>query len=156
MYRKVILTFIVGICALASTYTLYTTTDNYVEAAKATHNLGGQLIDLQITAENTISLTFQFDNTSSLDIVLQKIAFNLYANGKFLGNYDRRERTLLTPGKAEITITAHVHPLYFEGLQKEQEFSEVILWYATGGAVIELPFEEMTVTMLIQEYWVTE
>lgn len=134
---------------------MYTSTRNYVEAAKATHHLGGELISLHIAEESTILLTFQFHNTSSLDIVVQRIAFNLYANGKFIGNFDRRERTLLSPGTAEITVVAKVHSIYMEDLRKEQT-SEKILWFITGGTVIELPFKEMTVTTSIQEYWVTE
>ncbi len=153
--KKIILSSVVGILTVASCYTLYTTTYNYVEATKATHRLGGELKDLYIAGENTIYLTFHFNNTSSLDIVLQSIMINVYANGKFLGNFDMRERTLLRPGETDITITAQIHPVYMSNLKTEQQYSEQMLWFVTGGAVIELPFEEMTVTITIQEYWVT-
>lgn len=153
--KKIILTLIVTLLAAASFYTLTTTTSSYVEAAKATHQLGGQLTNLEIAEENTIYLTFHFNNTSSLDIVIQRIAVNVYANGKFLGNFDRRERILLPPGEADITLTAVIHPVYMDSLTEEQAHAETILWFITGGAVVELPFEEMTVPISIQEYWVT-
>lgn len=152
--RKIILTLLVTMLTAASYYTMHTTTSNYVESARATHYLGGELTDLTVE-ESTVYLTFQFNNTSSLDIILQKIAFNLYANGKFLGNFDRRDRPLIPPGTAYITVTAELHPIYMENLRQEQQ-SEKILWFITGGTVIELPFKEMTVTTSVQEYWVTE
>lgn len=153
---KIILTVLVTLLAAASFYTLYTSTSNYVEAAKATHMLGGQLTSLEVAGESTVLLTFHFNNTSSLDIVIQTIAVNVYANGKFLGNFDRRERISLPPGEADITLTAEIHPVYMDNLTLEQTYSETILWFITGGVVVELPFEEMTVTVSIQEYWVTE
>jgi hypothetical protein len=152
--RRKILTLLVAVVAGVSYSTMHTATENYVESAKATHNLGGELTDLTVE-ETTVYVTFQFTNTSSLDIILQKIAFNLYANGKFLGNFDRRDRPLLPPGQSLITVTAELHPVYMENLKQEQQ-SETILWFITGGTVIELPFKEMTVTTSIQEYWVTE
>ncbi len=154
--RKTVLFVVVGLLTVVSAYTIYTTTSNYVEAAKATHNLGGEIINLELEGENTILLTFQFKNTSSLDIVLQNIQINVYANGRYLGNFDRREKTILKPGEAQIVFRAEVHPIYMGNLEQERESSEMILWYFYGGAVIELPFEEMTITIPIQEYWVTE
>lgn len=152
--KKVILTTVVGILAAASFSTAYSTTRNYVEAAKATHLLGGELTDLEVT-EDAVFLTFHFNNTSSLDIVLLKIQFNLYANGRFLGNILMRERTLLTPGEEYLVVEAELHPIYKEELEEELEYTEKMLWYVTGGAVILLPFEEITVTISIEEYWVT-
>lgn len=153
---RIILTILVTLLAAASFYTLYTATSNYVEAAKATHRLGGQLQSLEVVGENTVLLTFHFNNTSSLDIVIQTIAVNVYANGKFLGNFDRRERIFLPPGEADITLTAEIHPFYMDNLTLEQTYSETILWFITGGVVVELPFEEMTITVSIEEFWVTE
>ncbi len=152
--KKIILTVAVVVIAAASIYTMYTTTHNFVEVAKATHRLGGELVNLE-KEDNFILLTFHFDNTSSLDIVLQKMQFNLYANGRYLGNFDMRERTILKPGEEFITIRRELHPLYVEDLEQELEYTEKVLWFVRGGAIIELPFEEMTITISIQEYWVT-
>ena len=58
--KKIILFVVVGLLSAASMYTIYTTTFNYVEAAKATHNLGGEIINLELEGENTVLLTFQF------------------------------------------------------------------------------------------------
>lgn len=154
--RKIILSVVVTILMVASVYTMYTTTSNYVEAAKATHRLGGEVIELEMEEENVVLLTFRFNNTSSLDIILQNIQVNIYANGRYLGNFDRREKTPLKPGISEIVFRAELHPIYLESLEQERETSEMILWFISGGAVIELPFEEMTITISIQEYWVTE
>jgi len=152
--RRIIFTLVVGILAAVSFSTMYSTTNNYVEVAKATHRLGGELVNLEMEGD-TVLLTFHFNNTSSLDIVLLKIQFNLYANGRFLGNIDMREKTILEPGETDILVKAKLHPLYMEDLNKELEHTEKMLWFVRGGAVIVLPFEEITVTIEIQEYWVT-
>lgn len=153
--KKIIYTLFVGLLTAVSFFTMYTTTDGYVQATRATHLLGGDLIDLEIIDEDTVNLTFNFNNTSTLNIYLQKIAFNLYANGRFLGNYDMREKTLLPPGNTTITITAQIHRVYMEGLRVEKQYSENLIWYTDGGVVIELPFKEMTVSVDIFGYWVT-
>jgi len=153
--KKIMYTIVVGLLTAVSFFTMYSTTYGYVQATRATHELGGDLIGLEIKDEDVVSLTFNFTNTSTLDIYLQRIAFNLYANGRFLGNYDMREKTLLPPGQTTITVTAEIHPLYMEGLRVEKQFSENLIWYTLGGAVIELPFKEMTITIDIKGYWVT-
>jgi hypothetical protein len=153
--KKIIYTIVVGLCAAASFFIMYSTTDDYVQASRATHHLGGDLVNLEFIDEDIIDLTFSFNNTSTLDIYVQRIAFNLFANGRFLGNYDMRDKTLLPPGETQITITAEIHPIYMEGLRSEKQYSENLLWVTGGGAVIELPFKGMTISVDIEGYWVT-
>ena len=139
--KKIILTVVVVAIAAASIYTMYTTTNNFVEVAKATHRLGGELDNLE-REDNFIILTFHFHNTSSLDIVLQKMQFNLYANGRFLGNILMKEKRILKPGEEFITIREELHPLYVEDLERELEYTEKILWFVRGGAVISFPLKK--------------
>ncbi|MBU7042208.1 MAG: hypothetical protein HXS47_01360 [Theionarchaea archaeon] len=153
--KKIIYTAAVGIITAVSFFIMYSTTENYIQATRATHQLGGELVALEFEGEDVVNVTFNFHNTSTLDIYLQKIAFNLYANGRFLGNYDMREKTLLPPGETQITITAKIHRIYMEGLRSEKEYTENLLWVTKGGAVIELPFKGMTISVDIIEYWVT-
>lgn len=153
--RKLLLTAVVVTLSAVSFSTLYSTTSNYVETTKATHRLGGNLVNLEIVSPSTLNFTFHFSNTSTITVTLQKIAFNVYANGTFLGNFDMREPTLIPPGEIDVTVKAEVHPFYLGDLTSELEESQKIIWFIKGGSVIELPFGQITVSLPVEEYWVT-
>ena len=161
--RKLTLTIVVIILALMSTVSITITAETYLEVARATQKMEAQLINVEIK-ENTIFLTFRFNNESNLNINLINVQFNLYCDRTFIGNYSMRENTVLGPGNNDIVVTVEVDPYYVVkaigyGYASIESFVNIdireIEWFMRGGAVIELPFEEATITIKITEYWVT-
>lgn len=157
------LTALVFILTLVSIVTMNITATNYVEVAKATQKMEAHLVNLEIEGD-TVFLTFRFNNDSSLDIVLVNVQFNIVANKKYVGNYGTRERIILGPGETDIVVRAEVHSYYlmkligygFESIQSYLYGPHEIHWFVDGAAVIELPFEETTVNVEIEEQWVSE
>ncbi len=150
--QKVVLTVVAAISALVCVSAMNTTATNYVEVAKATQQMKGELINLEIVEENTVVLTFRFSNISSLDIFMQRISVNIYANGQYVGNFDMKERTALYEGDTLTVIRAVINPHYLPKLKAESDKGK-IQWYISGAAVIELPFEEKWVNLRIEEVW---
>jgi LEA14-like dessication related protein len=150
--RKFTMTAIAGIITVWSIFTMYSNAPFYIEITKATQGMEVTLIEFQKVDETTILLTFEFENTSSLDITLNSLIFNLYANSEFMGNFGMRERKILPPGNTTVMMVADVQERYIEELPTGQS----IQWTVNGGAVIELPMEEeVTYTIPITAGWVT-
>ncbi len=152
--RKVILTVVVAFFASVGNSGMIPTGRNYVEVNRAFHGLEEVLVNLEIVGEDTVLLTFQFSNASSLELVLENVQFNLYANREYLGNFDRRQKTMLKPGETIIVVEAKIHPHYLPKMQ-EQLASSKVNWFLYGGSVVELPFERRTFNLEISEGWVS-
>lgn len=154
--QKVVLTVVATISALVCVSAMNTTATNYVEMAKATQQMKGELINLEVAGEDTIVLTLRFSNISSLDLFVQRMSINIYANGEYLGNFDMKERTPLVEGDTLTVIRAVINPYYLPKLKAESDKGE-IHWYISGAAVIEFPFEKwdvpLTVNLRIEEAW---
>jgi LEA14-like dessication related protein len=149
--RKFIMTGIVGLIALWSISAMYSNAPFYINVTKATQEMEITLVEFQWEGDTTIILTFEFDNNSSLDITLNSVIFNLYANSIFMGNFDMREKQTISPGKTPVRIVIEVQERYIDRLSSDQSIG----WYVYGGAVIELPVEDTTYNIQINEEWVT-
>jgi LEA14-like dessication related protein len=149
--RKFIVTGIAGLIAVWSVFTMYSNAPFYINITKATQEMEITLVEFQWEGETTIILTFEFDNNSSLDITLNSVIFNLYANSKFMGNFDMREPQTLSPGKTTVRMEIEVQERYMNGLSSNRSIG----WYVYGGAVIELPVGDITYNIQINEEWVT-
>lgn len=152
--RKIILTVAVGFIASVCVYAMIPTSRNFVELNRAYHGIGGVLVDLEMVGEDTILFTFRYSNDSSLELTVENIQFNLYANRVYLGNFNRRERMTLGQGDTDIVVEAQITSHYLEKY-KEQLESKEIHWFLFGGTVIELPFEKEPFSIDIREEWVS-
>ena len=160
---KLILTLVVIIFGSASIYVINSTADTYMEVAKAESLMRAKLIDFSVE-ENTVILTFRFNNESSLDLVLINVQFNMYGNREYVGNYDMRERIPLKTGETDVEIRVELIPRYVEKLAGSdtalQSYvlsgSGSIQWFLMGAAVVELPFGEFeSYNVTIREQWVS-
>jgi len=161
---KLILTLVVIIFGSASIYVINSTADTYMEVAKAESLMRAKLIDFSVE-ENTVILTFRFNNESSLDLVLINVQFNMYGNRVYVGNYDMRERIPLKTGEKDVEIRVELIPRYVEKLVGSDDTtlqsyvlsgSGSIQWFLTGAAVVELPFGEFeSYNVTIREQWVS-
>jgi hypothetical protein len=161
--RKLIITLVVVLLAAASISIMNSTAENYLEVVKATQGMEADLMNLEIE-ENTVFMTFRFNNESSLDIALINVQFNLYANTEYVGNFDMRKRTILNTGDNDVIVEAEIYPRYIQELTgSEDETLESFLlsksgeiqWFLYGAAVIELPFGEDTINVQIRKQWVS-
>ena len=159
--RKLILTFLVVILASVSMHVMNSTADTYLEVAEAEALMEAHLVDLAV-AGNSITLTFRFNNESTLTLVLINVQFNMYANREFMGNYDMREKITLGKGDTDIEITIEIDSHYVENLAGSDTTVESYLlkksiqWQMVGAAVIELPFgEDESYNVRIREQWVS-
>jgi len=153
--QKIILTVVVGFFGSVCLFATYSTGFNLVEGSKAGRELKITLVNLEVMGDDTIVITFQFTNVSALDIVVQKIGINIYANKEYMGNFDMQERTTLKQGDTDIIFKAVVSPHNLPKLKAVIGNSQEIQWHIKGGAVIELPFHEMTTVVSIDEVWVS-
>lgn len=162
--RKLILTLVVVIFGLASSFVIESTADTYMEVAKAESLMTAELVDLSVVG-NTVILTFRFNNESSLDLVLINVQFNMYANREYVENYDMRERIPLETGETNVEIRIELIHRYVEKLtgseyitlqEHLQNKSGEVHWFMMGGAVIELPFGDFeSYNVRIEEQWVS-
>jgi hypothetical protein len=162
--RRIILTVLMLIFAATSISFMNTTAHNYGEFLKATQQMKGKLIALDVQG-NAVILTLQFNNDSSWDIDLIKVQFNLYGNGTYVGNFDTWDVVPLNSGLTEVVVRAEVDPYYVKKLTGRDDItiqyylldsSESIEWFMNGAAVIELPLEDETRNIEVRERWVSE
>ncbi|MBU7032328.1 MAG: hypothetical protein HXS53_07335 [Theionarchaea archaeon] len=151
--RKLIMTALAGLISVWSIFLMYSNAPFYIEISKATQGMEVSLIEFQRVNDTRILLTFEFENISSLDITLNNLIFNLYANSEFMGNFGMTEmKKTLPPGITAVVVVADVQERYMEELPSDQ----TIQWYVHGGAVIQLPIEEeVTYNIPISTGWVT-
>lgn len=148
--RKFMMTAIAGLLAVWSIFIMYSNAPFYIDVSRATQGMEVTLVDFQWEGGTTILVIFEFDNISSLDITLNSLIFNIYANADFMGNFDMRERKVLPPGKTRVSMKIDIQERYIDELSTDQS----ITWALRGGAIIELPVgEDTTYNIPFMEWW---
>lgn len=150
--QRAVLTAVVALFTMVCVFAMDATAQNYVEVARATQQMGGELISLETVGEDTILLTFEFNNASALELVLLRIQVNVYVNDVFIGNFDMKDKTYLKNGVAHVVLTGKVHPYNLPKYEAEIDKGEV-QWFIVGAAVVQLPFHNETVNLRIEEAW---